>query len=74
MSGRSKGFDPLSNLFDAPSPSPKVQDPAEVVAQPGADKAALAKKLAAEAQAKADARAEAEKAALAKKLAAEAQA
>ncbi len=101
MSGRSKGFDPLSNLFsDAPaSSSPAggraseaavaedatetVVDPAAVVvpaepAQPAAppaapadlDKAALAKKLAAEAHARLAAeKSDAEKADLAKALA-----
>lgn len=73
MSGRSKGFDPLSNLFDAPAPSPSVQpepvDPAEPAI---VDKVALAKKLAAEAQAKAAS--QVDKVALAKRLAAEAKA
>lgn len=73
MSGRSKGFDPLSNLFDAPSPPVRPGDDANTA--PEIDKVALAKKLAADARAKAEAEAAAaEKVALAKKLAAEAKA
>lgn len=73
MSGRSKGFDPLSNLFDAPAPAAAVRPEADAPAEPEVDKVALARKLAAEAQAKAAAQ-QAEKVALAKKLAAQAQA
>jgi len=76
MSGRSKGFDPLSNLFDAPVPSAAVQPEEDPTAKVEVDKAALAKKLAAEARARIEAEAPApvDKVALAKKLAAEAKA
>lgn len=102
MSGRSKGFDPLSNLFtDTPAPTgaegeatpaaPVVESnaatdpafdpaaappvPAQVATDPDAvDRVALAKQLAAEAQARVAEAVTADKALLAKKLAAEAQA
>ena len=85
MSGRAKGFDPLSNLFDAPNagaPAPSAASPAPAEsASDEVDKVALARALAKAAAAKAAAakptpasEADVDKLALAKRLAEEAKA